>query len=144
MADEPINTPTPTPEPINRVEERITDLSLKVKETASERDAEKAAREAAERERDFFKGYSDVVATNPAAKDHMDEIKTKVMGGYTVEDATFAVLGKAGKIGVQTPAPASPAGGSAANAITGSVEKPVGEMTLSEKRAKLAEEIIWQ
>jgi|SRR3990167_2059114 len=148
MADEPITQPTPTPETPkepSRAEERITQLSDKVRQEAEGR--EKAEREKSElqRERDFYAGFSDVVATNPAAKDHKDDILSKVKSGYTVEDATYAVLGKAGKLGAQPQQPVqNPAGGSAPNAITQSAEKPVAEMSQDERRAALAKELIWQ
>ena len=99
----------------SEVEKRIKSLSGKVKETADERDNAKAEAESAraaeaeaKRERDFYAGFSDVVATNPSAKDHKDEILSKVKSGYTVEDATYAVLGKAGKLG-STPVDSSAA-----------------------------------
>lgn len=141
---EPIITPDPVVEPVSRAEERITQLSTNLKTTATERDTEKARAEAAEKERDFYAGFSDIVATNPAAKEHKDDILSKVKSGYTVEDATFAVLGKAGKLGAQAPVSQSPAGGSATNAITGTAEKSVGEMSRQEMRDKLAQEIVWQ
>ena len=144
MADETINPPAPVVEAQpSRAEERITDLSNKVQTIASERDTANAAREAAEKRAAFAEGYADIVATHPAAKEHKDEIAAKVTSGMSVEDATFAVLGKAGKLGAQVLAPASPVGGSAPNVITGSVEKPIGEMTLAEKREQLSKEIVW-
>ena len=134
----------------NKVEKRIKDLSEKVRLTAEERDAGKRQLEEAtsktnnlQRERDFYASFSDVVSTNPAAKDHKEDILAKVKGGYSVEDATYAVLGKAGKLGGQPqpqPIVDSPIGGSAAvnQPITG-VQKTVSEMSRDEKRAKLLE-----
>jgi len=128
-------------------QKRIKDLSGKVKETSEERDAANAAREAAEakaleaqRERDFYAGFTDVVATNPQAKDHKDEILAKVKGGYSMEDATVAVLAKAGKL-----APAAPpvvdtkpiTGGSASTIIPQGGQKTHAEMTQQERRAEL-------
>jgi len=128
----------------NPTKERIEELSGKVKTTATERDTEKARAEKAEKERDFFEGFSGILGTHPAAKDHKDEIKAKVLAGYTVEDATFAVLGKAGKIG-EAPAQTKKidaAGGSAdVNAgvrNTGSKKDPAN-MTQAEKRAMLVD-----
>ena len=131
----------------SKVEKRIKDLSGKVKLTAEERDAEKkrADEEVAknlelQRERDFFAGFADVVSTNPAAKDHKDDILAKVKSGYSVEDATFAVLGKAGKLGQSQPVvdTTNVAGGSAAinQPITGG-QKKLSEMTRDEKRTEL-------
>lgn len=130
----------------SEAQKRITQLSGTVKTVSDERDTERASREAAEakaseaeRERDFYQGFSDVVATNPSAKDHKDEILEKVRGGYTVEDATYAVLGKAGKLGTPEPAYESPAGGSAATAIPQGGTKSVSEMSRDEKRQALVE-----
>jgi hypothetical protein len=134
MADEPTeitNKPSPA-------EERITQLSEKVRLTSEERDEKARLLNEVTKERDFYSGFSDVVTTNPAAKDHKEDILAKVKSGYTVEDATYAVLGKAGKLGQTAPAPAepmNPAGGSAVvNTSTNSGEKPIGEMSLAEKR----------
>src|SRR3990167_7550129 len=131
----------------NKVEKRIKDLSEKVRLTAEERDAERHKLEdftsknsELQRERDFYASFSDVVSNNPAAKDHKDDILAKVKGGYSVEDATFAVLGKAGKLGQPQPVVESPIGGSAAvnQPITGG-SKGISEMTREEKRNALLE-----
>lgn len=96
-----------------------------------------------EKENTFNSGFADIVGTRPMAKDHKDEIKAKVMSGYSVEDATFAVLGKAGKLGVEAPRPDSPAGGSATNAIPQDAVKSPAEMTQTERREALSKELIW-
>ena len=69
-----------------------------------------------------------------------EDILTKVKSGYSVEDATFAVLGKAGKLGQPQPIVDSPIGGSATvnQPITGGLKKPL-EMTRDEKRNALLE-----
>lgn len=133
-------------EPVNPTEARITALSGKVREASNERDAAKLladtkTAEAAEaiKERDFYAAFSDVVSTNPAAKDHKDEILAKVKSGYTTEDATFAVLGKAGKLGAPAVERQSPAGGSAQTTVTGSPVKTPQEMSRDERRAALME-----
>ena len=60
--------------------------------------------------------------------------------GYTVEDATFAVLGKAGKLGQPQPVVDSPIGGSAAvNQPINGASKKVSEMSRDEKRNALLE-----
>lgn len=133
----------------NKIENRIKSLSEKVKLTAEERDAkDRLLQEQSEktselqRERDFYAGFADVVSTNPAAKDHKDDILAKVKTGYSVEDATYAVLGRAGKLGqsAPTPPPMTPAGGSAINQFpTGGSDKPLTELSRDEKRAKLLE-----
>lgn len=96
-----------------------------------------------EKENSFNEGFVDILGTQPSAKEHKDEIKSKVLSGYTVEDATFAVLGKAGKLGTaQAPAPASPAGGSASTAIPQGGNKTPAEMTQAERREALMQELI--
>ena len=140
----------------NKTEKRIKDLSEKVKLTSEQRDEkerlmkeQEAKNSELQKERDFYAGFSDVVSNNPAAKDHKDDILAKVKGGYTVEDATFAVLGKAGKLGqAQSPAPTPvpkenpaqvAAGGSAPNQPMTGGQKPINQMTREEKRAALVE-----
>ncbi len=131
-------------------EKRIRQLSGKVKEEADAKDAalkEKAAAEAkaaeAEKKAAFAEGFADIVSTNPAAKDFKADIQAKVLSGYSVEDATFAVLGKAGKLGNQstetkkTDETASPAGGSASYAPPQGGSKPIKEMTQAERLAAL-------
>lgn len=130
----------------NLVQKRITDLSTKVKETSQERDEARTAAETAKaekaeaiKERDFYASFSDVVSAHPAAKDHKDEILAKVKTGYDVEDAAVAVLNKAGKLTPKPVEKVSPAGGSAATAITGAPDKTVKEMTQAERKAALTE-----
>ena len=130
----------------NKVEKRIKDLSEKVRLTSEERDEQKHRLEESvkkiadlEKENVFNTGFVDILANHSAAKDHKDEIKAKVLAGYSVEDAAFAVLGKAGKLGQPITAPKieNPAGGSAVNQpITGG-EKKINELTRDEKRTRL-------
>ena len=129
----------------SKVEKRIKDLSEKVRLTSEERDEkDRLFKEQGiktlelQGERDFFAGFADVVTTHPAAKDHKDEILAKVKNGYSIEDATFAVLGKAGKLGQPKQPVENPAGGSAVT-HTPSGEKPLSELSRDEKRAKLIE-----
>jgi|SRR5581483_732288 len=135
----------------SEAEKRIKQLSGKLKEEAEAKEAERSAREAAEkksqeveRERDFFAGFADTVIQNPAAKDFKDDIKAKVMSGYSLEDATFAVLGKAGKLSGPTVSHESPAGGSATTTPPSGTQKTAAEMSLDEKRAILEKELLWQ
>ena len=140
----------------SEAEQRIKQLSGKVKEEAEAKAAAEAARQAAEekaaiaeRERDFYASFSDIVASNPSAKDFKDDIKSKVLSGYTPEDATFAVLGKAGKLN-QTQEVSSPAGGSATTNVTQNTgTKSIKEMTPEERAAAFQEatkngDIFWQ
>lgn len=146
MADEPITQPTSTTETqreSTRGEERITQLSEKVRLEAEAREKAEARATAAEKKAAFAEGYADMVATNPAAKEFKADIEAKVMTGYTVEDATFAVLGKAGKLGASAPTMQNPAGGSASTVTPQSAEKPVSEMSQEERRAQLAKDLLW-
>ena len=131
------------------VEKRIKDLSRKVKLTSEERDEkDRLLSERDEqlatvgKERDFFKDFSGNIAKYPQASEYQEAIKEKVMSGYTVEDATVAVLAKEGKF-TNTPEPEppkeNPAGGSAVTNVSG--EKSLGEMTKDEKRAALVESL---
>lgn len=141
MADENINQPVTPPEN-NRAEERITQLSDKVKAEAEARKAAEDKAAANERRAIFAEGFADIVSIHPAAKDFKADIETKVNAGYSVEDAAFAVLGKAGKLGSPTVAPIIPAatqvaGGSSVTAPTSGGAKSLQEMTTAEKRAEL-------
>lgn len=128
--------------PINKVEQRINELSDKVKLTAQERDelaktksqleSEKAA---VEKERDFSNAFIDAISQYPQARDHKDEIKAKVLSGYTMEDATVSVLAKAGKFSPERP---SPAGGSATITPSPTPKSP-SEMNRDELRQALVD-----
>lgn len=133
----------------SEAEKRIKQLSEKVRLTAEEgAEKDKLLKESnekianLEKENTFSTGFADILGNYPAAKDHKDDIKAKVMGGSTVEDAMFAVLGKAGKLGSSTPPP-QVAGGSATTTVT-QATKEVKDMNLAEKREILAKELIWQ
>ena len=145
-----INEPVIEEEKESRSQQRIKQLSDKVELTSKERDELKELRVQdqkkigeLERENAFNSGFADILGTQAAAKDHKDAIKEKVMAGMSVEDATFAVLGKAGKLGV-TPEPTAPqvAGGSATTTPQ-SGTKEVKDMSQAERREQLAKELIW-
>ncbi len=148
MADETIIEPAAEP---SEAQKRITQLSDKVRTTAQERDEkDRLLKESTEKyatlekENLFNSGFADVLGTHPAAKDHKDEIKAKVLAGYTPEDAAFAVLGKAGKLGGTPPAPPiNPAGGSAPITPPQGGSKNPSEMSQAEKRAALEGAIGW-
>lgn len=135
-----------TEEPqINRTEERIKNLSSKVKDTAKERDEAKAAAEAAEaarvaaeKERDFYAGFAGHATKYPGASEHIDAIKEKVLAGYDPEDAVVAVLSKEGKL--QPQAEVAPIVGPAAggSALT-NIQAPATNLTREEMRQKLIE-----
>lgn len=130
----------------NRAEKRLKDLSEKVRITAKERDEIAQAKKEleqqkaiAEKERDFFASFSDSVGKYPNASEYKDNIKEKVLAGYTVEDATVAVLAREGKLQMTQPVieKPSPAGGSATTGLVS--EKKVHEMSREEKLAALME-----
>lgn len=147
MADE-------TDEIINHSDEtesqkRIKQLSEKVELTAKERDELKASKEQdlkkiqeLEKENSFNSGFGDILGTHTAAKDHKDEIKAKFSAGYSLEDATLAVLAKAGKLTATTVTP-QVAGGSAATTMSQGTQKELKDMSLADKRAVLEKEIMW-
>lgn len=146
MADENITQPTPPvdnnqPSP---AQERITELSSKVKQEAEARVAAESKAAESEKKAAFAEQFIDVISQNPAAKEHKADIQAKVLAGYTVQDATFAVLGAAGKLGntLAPVAPPSPAGGSATVQIQQNADKPISEMSIAEKRAQLEKELI--
>lgn len=141
MEEEIINNEQPEvpEEKIPRADNRFKDLSEKVKTTAEERDAKAAEAEAAKKEVEFYKGFSKVATKYEGASDYQDKILEKVNSGYDLEDATISVLAKAGKFQAPVTQRSSPAGGSASTAIQAGDDKPVGEMSRQEKRAKLLE-----
>jgi len=127
-----------TPKPA-RSDNRFKDLSEKVETTAKERDEANAAKLAAEKETEFYKGFSKVATKYEGAADYQDKILEKVNSGYDLEDATISVLAKAGKFTAPVKERSSPAGGSASTAIQAGDDKPVNEMSRQEKRAALIE-----
>lgn len=145
MADETPAAPAPEP---SRAQERITELSEKVRQEAEARAAAEAKATEALKKATFAEGFVDMVGTYPAAKNFKADIESKVMAGYSVEDATLAVLGKAGQLGAPAPAPAQapemPAGGSASTAMPQGGDKPISEMTQSERRAQLEKDLLFQ
>lgn len=131
-----------------RSQQRITQLSEKVELTSKERDEMKELVgkkdieiSELQREKSFSDGFADILGTHTAAREHKDEIKAKVLAGYSVEDATYAVLGKAGKLNNVVPVQTQVAGGSAATNVS-TTQKSVSEMTTDEKRAQLEKELI--
>lgn len=132
----------------NKVEKRIKDLSEKVKLTSEERDEkdkllaqERTEKEALVKERDFLNSFGDQISKYPEAAGFKDKIKERVLKGYSVEDATTAVLVAEGKYTppkVERPME-TVAGGSAVTVHQTGGEKPINQLTQAEKRAKLVE-----
>ncbi len=130
----------------SHLEKRMTGLVEKAKTAESERDAERAEKEklasektALQKERDFYAGFSKSTSKYPQATDFQDDIKSKVMSGYSVEDATVSVLASKGKLTTAAPERDMVAGGSAPTMPQTGREKPISEMTREEKRAALIE-----
>ena len=133
-------------ENINKTEERIKNLSSKVKTTAQERDAERAAREeaeakaqAAERKVEFLDKFTDVSTKYQGAAEYKDKIFEKVNSGYSLEDAAVSVLNAEGKFAPQMAPIVESAGGGSAATILPSGDRDVSEMSKDEIRSKLIE-----
>ena len=125
-------------EDITRDDKRLRTLSSKVEKTSKERDEAETARLAAEKERDFYKGFSGVSTKYPSASEFQDKILEKVNAGYDIEDATVSVLNKEGKLTAPPPTPpANAAGGSAITDISAGGSKTVADMTQAERRQAL-------
>lgn len=120
----------------NRSEQRIKDLSDKYAKEAEGRKAEAEARAKAEKEVEFYKGFTPLTAKYQAAGELQDKIKEKVMAGYDVEDATVSVLMREGKLQNESRRE-SPIGGSAPNTLR-NADKEYSEMNSLEKREALA------
>lgn len=132
----------------SRAQKRIRNLSSKAEDALKERDEATAkaqesesARLAAEKRAEFLESFSGQSTKYPAASEFRDAIQEKVLtSGYSVEDATVAVLVSEGRF----TAPATQdvqsmaAGGSAATAISAN-GRPIGEMSQAERRAALME-----
>ena len=133
----------------NVVEERIRNLHTGKKEAELRAETEAKARQEAEgklatmeKETSFLNSFSDINAKFPGATEFKDKIREKVVSGYSVEDATVAILHAEGKLGAN-PTPQAPignvAGGSAPNQINTPNIKPVSEMTRDERWGALRE-----
>lgn len=129
-----------------KVKNRFEQLSEKVIVTSKERDdaksiadAEKQARLNVEKERDFYKSFSQISSKHPEAANYQDQILERVNKGYDPEEAALAVLAKEGKLGsapteIHTPS-IQVEGGSAITTLEGN--KSVHEMSTDDKLAAL-------
>lgn len=124
-----------------QVKDRFAKLSSDYSQTKKEKEeaeakvnAEAEARLQAEKERDFYKSFSQISSKHPEASNYQDQILERVNKGMDTEEATVAVLYKEGKLNTFTPQPeiGNVAGGSAPN--TPGVEKDYHDMNLDEKR----------
>ena len=150
---EDINNQTDEIEGESRSQQRIKQLSDKVESTAKERDKLEELRvkdrekiTELERENTFNSGFADILS-NPvmvSARDHKDDIKAKVLAGMSIEDATFAILGKAGKLGQVPESTAQEVAGGSATTTPQSKQKEAKDMNQTERREILEKELIWQ
>lgn len=139
MDEETVDLTNDAPDDGGRPDNRIRDLSGKVKTASDERDAAKAEADAAKKEVEFYKGFTPLTSKYQGAAEYQDKILEKVRAGYELEDATISVMAKAGKLNSE-PAPElvkdKPAGGSASVSVT-VTDKALSDMTRDEKRAEL-------
>lgn len=91
-------------------------------------------RDSANKEMSFYKDFSAVSGKYQGASEHTDEIKTKVLAGYTLEDATVSVLNKAGKLTPARMETSMPAGGSSSNPSFQPKTKSIQESSKDELR----------
>lgn len=124
-----------------QVKDRFAKLSSDYSQTKKEKEeaeakvnAEAEARLKAEKERDFYKSFSQLSSKHPEAANFQEQILERVNKGMDTEEATVAVLYKEGKLNIPTPQAeiGNVAGGSAIN--TPGVEKEYHDMNLDEKR----------
>ena len=133
---------------ISRKDKKINSLSEKLGLTEKEKvELAKAKEEAeakalaAQKDADFFKGFNEISSKYQGSSEYQDQIREKVMSGYTMEDAAISILAKEGKF--QPLAPSAQremaAGGSAAIGINQQADKPIDRMTREELRSQLQE-----
>ena len=77
-----------------------------------------------------------LLGSSERARKLKEKIKEKVLAGYTVEDATVAVLASEGKLTTPTETE-NVAGGSATNPPSSGGPNPLEEMTREEKREEI-------
>lgn len=136
LEDEPEKKTHPIDKRITKaLSDRDTALAEKEKLVKAKTDEEKKRLEA-EKDRDFYKGFSTLNSKYPGASEYQDKILEKVRAGYEQEDATISILAKEGKY---TPPPPpepdkeNPAGGSATTQVKTGTSKSLSEMKPEEK-----------
>ena len=129
-----------------KVKDRFAKLSGDYSQTKKEKEevetrlkVETEAKTQLEKERDFYKSFSQISSKHPEASNYQDQILERVNKGMDTEEATVAVLYKEGKLNVSAPQVdlGNIAGGSAPN--TPGVEKDFRDMSLEEKRDVMLE-----
>lgn len=131
----------------NAVEERVRKaISDKKEAEARAEESEKKQAESdakliqMEKETAFLNSFSEVTTKFPTASEFKDKIKEKVMtSGYSVDDATVAVLHAEGKLSSTPVQQGNVTGGSAPNQITNQGQKPLSELKSSERWDMLRE-----
>lgn len=138
-------TPEAQEEKTNKVEERFNKLSGKISTAEkSKEEAEAVAVEAtanqvlAEKDRDFYKNFSEISNKYPGAGDFQDQIKEKVDAGMSLDDATVTIMHAEGRLTPMTQEvdKTEVVGGSAVTQNPDAT-KTVSEMTQEEKREEL-------
>lgn len=126
-----------------QVKNRFEKLSEKVITVGKEKEVaeakaktEEEGRLQAEKERDFYRNFSQVSTKYPNVSEYQDQILERVNKGYDMEDAAVAVLAREGKLSPKPEPKPNVAGGSASTAVT-DTEKSVDEMTQDERRQAL-------
>jgi hypothetical protein len=148
MADDLEKDLLDPPEGEDEKVKRIKDLSSKAKKAYEERDAEKVERQKladelakVKKENEFTVAFAEQSAKYPAAKEFTEEIKQKVLSGYSVDDATISILAKKGKLesvaSTEKEEARASLGGSATTTITQPVMKTPDQMTQAERREAL-------
>ncbi len=130
----------------NNVEKRIRSLSEKVKLASGEKEdlrkkleEEQQKSAALEKEHAFLSSFGEQTTKYPDAISFRDQIKERVLKGYSMDDATVAVLNQEGKLFKKEIPHESPAGGSATITPQSGSEKKVSDMSRDERRNALLE-----
>lgn len=132
-----------------QVKDRFAKLTEKGIESEKAREIAEAkfkteaeARVSAEKERDFFKSFSQIASKHPGASEYQDQILEKVNRGYDPEDAALAILAKEGKLTSQPVSQPRPnaEGGSAQTNLGDGGNKEVSEMSREEKMNALMQQ----
>ncbi len=135
MENEEITNPVEEKNPLEQRTQKLVADKKAAEESASQANAKLAQME---KENIFLNSFSNVTAKFPTASEYKDKIKEKVMSGYSVDDATVAVLHAENKLS-STPVMGNVAGGSATNQITQSAQKTPQEMSSAERWSALKE-----
>lgn len=133
---------------ISRKDKKINSFAEKLRvseeekaKIAAEKEEAATKAEAAEKERDFFKGFNSLSTKYPGAAEYQDKIWEKVQSGYDAEDAAVAILAKEGRYTPESPKQdlVSGAGGSASTSIVDLGDKTPDKMSQDERRSLLQE-----